>query len=146
MLSTTIILASLAAAITATPTAVKRADNTLPWEITWFNANKYSPKNHNARINITISEPNEIRLQQTPTGYAVLPKFEANCHWSWDWFEDPFPFDKVMICTLLGNEEIYGNLTMTLRAIGEEDPSPGSVDVDIVEARSVTVLGTEYVL
>lgn len=146
MLISNIILTGLAATASAIPTTFKRADSEiLPWEITWFSANKYSLNAPTARINITISDPNDIRLQKTPTGYAIFPKIEMNCFWSWNWHEEPFPFNIETVCKSLGSDDIYGNLTMTLRSIDGEEPSPGSLDVDITESRTVTVLGTEYV-
>jgi hypothetical protein len=146
MLCMNIILAGLAAIATASPTPVKNASDALaPWEITHFSARKYSPKSHTAWINITISDPNEIKLQKVPHGYAVLPKFQANCYWTWDWFEDPFPFDIETVCTPLGVDNIYGNLTMRLQSDGEYEPSPGHLDIEIIESRAVTVLGTEYI-
>lgn len=140
------IFTSLVAITAAVPTPAKRVDDELlPWEITNFSANKYSPHFSTARINITISDPNEIKLQKLPTGCTTFPKFEANCYWSWDWFKDPFPFDIETVCKTLGNDNIYGNITMTLRSKGDEEPSPGSLDVDIMESRTVTIFETEYV-
>jgi hypothetical protein len=139
------ILAGLAAIATASTTPFKNATDALaPWEITHFSARKYSPKSHVAWINITVSDPNEIKLQKVPHGYAVLPKFQANCYWTWDWFEDPFPFDIETVCTPLEVDNIYGNLTMRLQWDGEYEPSPGHLDVEIIESRAVTVLGTDY--
>jgi hypothetical protein len=146
MMFINVILAGLAAVATATPTAIERADGEVtPWEITRFTSRKYSPKSHTAWINITLSDPNEIKLQKVPHGYAVLPKFQAGCSWVWDWFEDPFPLDVETVCTPLGNDDIYGNLTMKLRPQGSDELSPGSLYVEIIESRTVTVLGTEYI-
>ena len=147
MLFTNVILAGLAAFATATPVAVNgTGDDIKPWEITNFNARKYHPKSHTAWINITLSEPNEIKLQKVSHGYAALPKFQANCYWTWDWFDDPFPLDIEKLCTPVGSDNIYGNLTMKIRPNDVEgELSPGTLDVEIIESRSVTVIGTQYI-
>jgi hypothetical protein len=146
MLCVNMVLAGLAAIAAASPTPIKNATDALaPWEITHFSARKYSPKSHVAWINITISDPNEIKLQKVPRGYAVLPKFQANCYWTWNWFEDPFPLGIETVCTPLGVDDIYGNLTMRLQSYADYEPYPGHLDIEIIESRAVTVLGTDYI-
>jgi hypothetical protein len=70
MLCTNIILAGLAAIVTASTTPVKNATDALaPWEITYFSARKYSPKSHVAWINMgTLFFPNSRR---TATGRGI---------------------------------------------------------------------------
>lgn len=54
----------------------------IPWEITAASA--YSngcPNSSPPTLDITIKQPNTIRLQRVPRGYGVLPAFEAKCEW-----------------------------------------------------------------
>lgn len=131
MLFTTLLLAGLAS---AAPVLDARQVTTefAPWEITAASATKSS-------LDITIKQPNTIRLQRVPRGYAVLPSFEADCAWTWEQ-SGPLPFGVETLCTTVGENSSNGNFTATLSGTDQ-----GDFKVDVKETREVVIFQQQYV-
>jgi hypothetical protein len=146
MLLTNLVLAGLAAAASAIPTRVERQipnNEVTPWEITYAVAGSY--KNTGGSVRIEFTNPNTYKVQRVPRGYAVLPSFDAICNWSWS--GDAIPEGVETTCEPQGQDNIYGNLTMTLRQGPNADAAigQGNFAVDIKETRTVTIFGLEYI-
>ncbi|OSS50471.1 hypothetical protein B5807_05103 [Epicoccum nigrum] len=132
MLFTTLFL--LAGLASAAPALDARQVTTefAPWEITAASSARRA-------LDITIKQPNTIRLQRVPRGYAVLPSFEADCAWTWEQSGSP-PFGVETLCTTVGENSAYGNFTATLSGTDQ-----GDLKADIKETREVTIFQQQYV-
>jgi hypothetical protein len=149
MLFTNALFAGLATLASAAPALVERqaSNDVAPWQITNVAAFKPSGRPNSSptsTLSVTLSNPNTVRLQKTPTGYAVLPAFKARCRWEWE-TKSGMPYGVETVCTPVDTDNIYGSLTMKLSP-GNGGSSPhGDFGLDIVESRDVTVLQTQYI-
>lgn len=139
MLFSNFLLAGLAS---AAPTLTSRQVTTeyVPWEITAISAAKNGRPNSNpnATLKVNIKQPNTIKLQRVPRGYAVLPAFEASCEFTWPKIE-ALPVGEV-ICTTVGDTSAYGNFSMTITGTSLDDFS-----VAIKESRDITIFQQQYI-
>jgi hypothetical protein len=128
--------ASAAAALTARQVTTEYA----PWEITAVSAARGGRPNSdpNATLNINIKQPNTIKLQRVPRGYAGLPAFEASCDFTWRKIE-ALPIGEV-ICITMGDSSAYGNFSMAVTGISLDDFS-----VAIKESRDITIFQQQYI-
>ena len=131
MLFTTLLLAGLASAAPVLDARQVTTEFT-PWKITAASATK-------SALSITIKQPNTIRLQRVPRGYAVLPSFEADCAWTWETAAS-LPFGVETLCTTVGENSAYGNFTATLSGTSQSD-----FKVDVKETREVTIFQQQYI-
>ncbi|KAJ8113388.1 hypothetical protein OPT61_g4474 [Boeremia exigua] len=142
MLLPTILLAGLVSAAPALNTR-QATNDFLPWDITAASA--FSPSGRpgsspESTVTISIKQPNVIRLQQAPTGYAGFLPFEATCRWSWTGGRTNFPAGAEALCSSEAGASTYGNFTMTLSGTDQANFS-----VAIKETREVTIFQQKYV-
>ncbi|KZM18855.1 uncharacterized protein EKO05_0006504 [Ascochyta rabiei] len=142
MLFATFLLTGLASAVLAiTPRQV--TTEFAPWNIT--NVSGGSPSGRpgsspNETLSISIREPNVIRLQRVPRGYAAFLPWETTCSWAWDRAGTAnFPIGIETLCSPV--DDTLGNFTMTL----SQGESSSDFTVKIKETKEVTVFGTRYV-
>lgn len=147
MLFTTLLLAGLVSAAPAL-NARKITNKADPWDITAANGHRPSGRPGNSpysTLEVNIKQPNNILLQKTPEGYSGLPPFEASCTWSWIGASD-FPVGIETLCATVdveavgGNNNTYGNFTMTLSGTSQADFA-----VAIKETREVNIFEQTYV-
>ncbi|KAF3048236.1 hypothetical protein E8E12_011418 [Didymella heteroderae] len=132
----------------AAPAHVSRQDNTTelaPWQITAASANSPSGRPGSSTIsgiNITIKDPNTIRLRQSATGTVVFPSIEATCSWTWEGSAaNNFPDGVETVCTRTAvKPSSYGNFTMTLSGTSQRDFA-----FIIKETREVSPYGQRFV-
>lgn len=140
MLLSNIFLAGVASAI---PTLTSRQATTeyAPWEITGISASRGGRPNSspNATLSISIKQPNTIKLQRVPRGYAVLPAFEASCDWTWSKAE-ALPVGIETTCSTVGTTTTYGSFTMTVSGTSLDDFS-----VAIKESRDISIFQQQYI-
>ncbi|KAF9698104.1 hypothetical protein EKO04_003694 [Ascochyta lentis] len=142
MLFTTLLLAGLASAAPAITSRQIPTEYT-PWEITNVSGGNPSGRpgsGSNNTLSISIKEPNIVRLQRVPRGYAAFLPWETTCSWTWDRSSTSnFPLGVETLCSPV--DGTLGNFTMTLtRGIGNSD-----FTVNIKETKEVTVFATRYV-
>ncbi|KAF3043904.1 hypothetical protein E8E11_008583 [Didymella keratinophila] len=139
MLFSNILLTGLAS---AAPTLTSRQVTTdyVPWGITAVSAARNGRPNSNssATLRINIKQPNTIKLQRVPQGYAVLPAFEASCEFIWPKIE-VLPVGETT-CSTVGDTSTYGVFSMTVTGTSLNDFS-----VAIKEFREITVFQQQYI-
>jgi hypothetical protein len=140
------VFAGLAAIASAAPTLAERqiADNEVkPWELTSVSSARYKSGLHS--IKVDLKNPNDYKVQRVPRGYAILPKFNATCEWSWNGASNT-PYGAETVCvTQSATSGIYGNITMTLQPGKGTDESTADFTVDIKETRDITIFGLQYI-
>lgn len=138
MLFSSVLLASLASAASSlSPRQV--TTEYAPWKITAVSAARNGRPNSspNATLKINIKQPNTIKLQRVPRGYAVLPAFEASCEFTWPKIE-ALPAGEV-ICNTVGDASTYGGFTMAVTGTSLDD-----FRVAITEFRDITIFQQQY--
>lgn len=111
-----------------------------PWEITAVSAARGGRPNSdpNATLKINIKQPNTVKLQRVPRGYAVLPAFEASCEFIWPRTE-ALPVGEAPYSTV-GDTSTYGGFTMMVTGTSLDDFS-----VTIKESRDITIFQQQYI-
>jgi hypothetical protein len=116
-----------------------------PWQITEVSGFQPSGRPGNdphSSLSITIHEPNTIRLQQAPSGYAAFLPYSTTCSWSWEGVAN-FPYGIETLCSPV--DSTYGNFTMTLsKGSGVYSPQ-GDFVVSIKETKEMTVFQEHYI-
>ncbi|KAF1358942.1 hypothetical protein EJ07DRAFT_179091 [Lizonia empirigonia] len=142
MFFATFLLAGLAS---AAPTFISRQVTTeyAPWEITQVSGGSPSGRpgsSPNKTLSITINEPNTIRLQRVPRGYAAFSPYNTTCSWTWDRSSPEFfPLGVETLCSPV--DSTYGNFTMTLT----QGEAQSDFSVKIKETKEMTVFQERYV-
>jgi hypothetical protein len=144
MLFTLVLLTGLASAAPALHSRQVTAEYA-PWQITAVRAGAPSGRpgnNPNSSLSITINEPNTIRIQQAPSGYAGFLPYNTTCSWAWEGAVN-FPYGVETLCSPV--DSTFGNFTMTLsKGSGGFSPQ-GDFVVNIKETKEMTVFQQRYV-
>ncbi|KAF3048235.1 hypothetical protein E8E12_011416 [Didymella heteroderae] len=139
MLFSNILLAGFAS---AAPALTSRQVTTeyAPWEITAVSAARGGRPNSdpNATLKFSIKQPNTIKLQRVPRGYAVLPAFEASCEFVWPRTE-ALPVGETT-CSTVRDTTTYGGFTAKVSGTSLDDFS-----IAIKESRDITIFQQQYV-
>jgi hypothetical protein len=143
-------LTGLVAVASAAPTLVERQipnNDVAPWSITYAVSARPAPRYPDAdrSISINFTNPNDYKMQRVPRGYAILPRFNATCTWTWK--HDDVPYGTEAACVYKSaTSSIYGSLSMTLQP-GSDAAAEKQADfsVDIKESRANTIFGLEYI-
>ena len=139
MLLSNILLAGFVSAAPALITRQVTTDYAL-WEITAVSASRNGrpDSNSDATLKINIKQPNTMKFQRVPRGYAVLPAFEASCEFTWPKIE-ALPVGEVT-CNTVGDTSAYGNFSMTVTGTSLDDFS-----IAIKESRDINIFQQQYI-